>query len=237
MNTQTFPEVLDENALRKAWLKQTFGSHAYHEQLLGLHQQFKGMIRSALERPDVQDAHQDSHDYFVRVALPVIESIPEPGQIPADSWKPGVSRGLIGNIKDYSRYIAEQPYWEWMPMPEQIALGKIWGRMDQMCTNIRRTVDKTWFQKIFGNDDELLDEQSTGPIDWPANWREQILGAEAAALAARDALRIKAGEPVPESGTYVALDPRDRRFTVTAGEQLPDLDSSYGITVWQRIAD
>lgn len=237
MSTQTQPDVLDDDALRKAWLKQTFGSHAYHESLLALHQQFKGMIRRALDRPEAKRDHRDSYDYFVRVAMPVIESIAVPGQSGPESWKPGVSRGFIGNISDYSRYIAEEPYWEWMPAPEQVELGRIWGQMNQMCTNIRQTVDKLWFNPRKGDDDSILNERYTGPIAWPENWRDQVLGKQAAALAGNEAIRIKAGEPVPKSGTYVALDPRERRFTVDAGDCLPDLNSSYGITVWQRIAD
>src|SRR5690606_439024 len=127
MNTTTLPNSLDDNALRKAWLKQTFGSHGYHEELLRLHQQFKAMIRRALDRPESQRDHKESYDYFMRVAMPVIELVPAPGTSSASTWEPGVSRGFSGNIPDYSRYISEEPYWTWMPMPEQIELGRIWG--------------------------------------------------------------------------------------------------------------
>lgn len=234
MNTHSLSDTLDDKTLRKAWLKQTFGSHAYHEELLALHQQFKAIIRHALDRPEARRDHGESYDYFVRVALPVIESIPAPGTNSGVDWKPGFSRGLSGNITDYSKYIAEEPYWTWMPMPEQISLGRIWGQMNQMCSNIRRTVDRTWSKS---DDDAILNERYTGPIDWPVNWREQLLGEQAAALTNKDSLHIKAGEPAPEAGTYIALDPRDRRFTIATGDTLPDLGSAYGITIWQRIGD
>lgn len=155
------------------------------------------MIRRALDRPEAQRDYKDSYDYFVRVALPVIESIPSPGQSAPDSWKPVVSRGFIGNVSDYSRYIAEEPYWEWMPMPEQVELGRIWGQMNQMCTNIRRAFDSTWSKN---DDNVILNDRYTGPITWPTNWREQVLGEQAAALADKDAIRIKTGEPVPKAG-------------------------------------
>lgn len=237
MNVTTSIEQFDDTVLRKAWLKQRFGSFAYHEELLQLHEQFKRLIKGALARPEVRRDHPESHSYFIRVIMPNIDGIPSPGQLTPEKWEPGRSRGFSGNIRDYSQYIAEDVYWDWMPPTERQELGQTWGRMDQACTNIRRTVDNTWFQKFFGNDDELLDEESTGPVDWPSNWREQVLGAEGAALARKDALRIKAGNPVPEAGAYVALDPRDRRFTVKTGDTLPDLGSTYGITVWQRVAE
>ncbi|MBV2209506.1 MAG: hypothetical protein KUL77_08085 [Thermomonas sp.] len=225
----------DDKLLRKAWLKQKFISYEYHEELLSLHQQWYDMIKRAFARPEVKRDYPDLYKYFQETAFKNFDRVAKPGQWTPEFYQAHRIGGAYRGIADYGQLMYPN-YWEWMTDAEREATQSLWLKMLQMCTNIRQTVDNLWISRFTGDDDSILDDELTGPIDWPTNWREQILGPEAAALAAKDALCIKAGEPVPESGTYVALDPRDRRFTVTAGEQLPDLDSSYGITVWQRIA-
>lgn len=229
----TQADAMDEKELRKVWLKQHFLSYEYHEELLVLHQQWYAMIKQALARPEVERDYPEDYKFFRNVAAKNFDSIPLPGQWTREFQRAHRATGAFRSITDYSN-IMYPNYWEWMTDEERQATDGLWQTMWQMSTNMRRTADRSWAKN---NDNILLNERYTGPIDWPADWREQVLGTEGAALANRDALRIKAGEPVPESGTYVALDPLDRRFTVAAGATLPDLKSAYGLTVWQRIGD
>lgn len=50
-------------------------------------------------------------------------------------------------------------------------------------------------QRSQNNANWILNEKYTGPIDWPANRREQVLGEQTATLAGKEAIRIKAGQP------------------------------------------
>jgi len=252
-------DILDERNLRKAWLKQHFSSFEYHQSLLSLHAQWLDLIRRALARAREADkarggvsnetdvyttrvfqgpkVRETAAEHFERVYLPLIEKFPREGQIQRSVWEKHKSTIAVPAIQDYNRYLFSETgdqAFVWMTPNERAQLEEIWGRMNEMATNIRRTVQDTWGRM---NDDILLNERYTGPIDWPANWKQEVLGTEGAQLSQHNLLQVGAGKPVPLAGTYVALDPRDRRFTVNAGDILPDLQSSYGSTVWQRIGD
>lgn len=234
MMTAAHAEALNDEQLRKTWLKQRFVSYEYQEQLLTLHQQWYGLVQTALMRPEVERDYPEKYKFFREVAFKNLDKVPKPGQVSREFQQAHYATGSFRSIADYQE-IMYPSYWEWMTDAEREASQLLWIKMSRMSQNTRYTVDGRWNYE--GTDDWILDEEYTGPINWPANWRDQVLGEQAAALADKDATRIKAGTPVREAGTYVALDPRDRRFTVAVGDHLPDLDSSYGITVWQRVAE
>lgn len=241
-------DLIDDKALRKAWLKRTFASFEYHEEMLGLHRKWLDVLRRALVRADSDDnpPRKDSGFKTVREEganfrqqyLPLIEANDDLGKYNKAEWPRYRATATFRSIPDYSRYlISEGDMLGWLTPAEDVELGKYWGPMAHMATNIRRTVDDTWFSQRRGHDDELLDEESTGPIAWPSNWREGLLGTQGAALAAGQGLRMKAGEPVPQAGLWQAVDASARQQRVNTDDQLPDLGSAYGITVWQRVGD
>jgi hypothetical protein len=239
---------LDDKALRKAWLKQMFASFEYHDEMLRLHRQWLDVLRRALTRADGDSGPaskgssfksiREQSAHFRQRYLPLIEANDDLGKYDKAEWPRYRATATFRSIPDYSRYlISEGDALGWITRAEEAELGKYWGPMAHMASNIRRTVDDTWFSDRKGNDDELLDEESTGPISWPINWREGILGAAGAALAASQGLRAKAGEPVPQSGLWQSVDTAARQQRVNAGDKLPDLGSGYGITIWQRVGD
>lgn len=228
----------DEKALRKAWLKQTFGSFEYHEELVRLHEKWREVLRSALQRAEAEPVVSEDTRVFRRAYWPLIEKKPRPGDYKREQWNEYRAVGLFRSIPDYSRYlISEGDALGWMTEAEHAELGKYWGPMSQMAENIQYTVDDYWFNPRKGNDDMLLDEKYTGPIIWPANWRERLLGTAGTALAASQGLRVTSGEPVPQSGLWQSVDTAARQQRVNAGDKLPDLGSAYGVTVWQRVGD
>ena len=241
-------DLIDDKALRKAWLKQKFASFEYHEDLVCFHEQWRGVLRRALVRAE-GDSNAPKKDSgfktvreeaanFQQVFMPLIEAKPKPGDYKREQWHEYYGVGLFRSIPDYSRYlISEGDMLGWMTPAEDVELGKYWGPMSHMASNIRRTVDETWFSQRRGHDDELLDEESTGPVTWPNNWREGLLGTQGAALAAAHGQRVKAGEPVPQAGLWQAVDASAQQQRVNAGDKLPDLGSAYGVTVWQRVGD
>jgi hypothetical protein len=228
----------DERALRKAWLKQKFASFEYHEELVRIHEKWRDVLRNALQRAQAEPIVSEDAKVFRRAYWPLIERKPRPGDYKREQWSQYRAAGLFRSIPDYGRYlVSEGDALGWMTPAEDVELGKYWGPMSQMASNIRRTVDDTWFSQRRGHDDELLDEESTGPITWPTTWRNDLLGTQGAALAATQALRIKAGEPVPQAGLWQALDASARQQRVSAADKLPDLGSAYGVTVWQWVGD
>lgn len=238
---------LDEKALRKAWLKQYFASFEYHEQMLwNMHEWIK-VIRRALVRAEADHSElppgrgfktvaEEAHD-FRRRLLPLIERSDSYGKHTRSDWESRRHTASYVSVSDFNRYlISEQDAFSWMTEAEAVELGKYWRPMSQMAQNIQYTVDRMWFSKLRQHDDDLLNEEITGPITYPPDWREQLLGPQAALLQS-EAPRATAGRPVPQSGLWRAVDARGDELRVKAGETLPDLSSAYGLTVWQRIAD
>ncbi|MCV5736795.1 hypothetical protein OFN56_33340, partial [Escherichia coli] len=69
------------------------------------------------------------------------------------------------SIPDYSRYlVSEGDRLAWMAEDEHTELTKYWTPMSRMAENIARTVEDDWGKY---DDDILLSEEYTGPIDWP----------------------------------------------------------------------
>lgn len=222
----------EEKRLRKEWLKRKFASFEYHEQMLRLHHNWVEVIRRALARA-LKDESPDP-DYGTKAAFarnfektdwPLIQGNDDLGRYSEVEWDRYRHIATFRSIPDYSRYLmSEGDRLGWMTEDEHTELTKYWAPMAQMATNIRRTVDDTWGKN---DDDILLDERFTGPIDWPDDWRSEVAGPP----------RIKAGEPVPQAGVWQSVDHHKRQLRVNVGDRLPDLRSSYGITLWERVSD
>ena len=215
-----------DKELRKAWLKRKFLSYEYHEELVVLHAQWYEIIRKALERPEVKQNHPRSYEIFHRKYLPIFEAEVKPGQLDPNLWVPGKSAGVARSISDYNRYLGPE-YWEWM-LPEELEhLNNVRGKMNQIALNIRQTVDNLWFNPRKGNDDALLNERYTGPIDWPAHWEDVPKEAPKS---------VAGGQPCPRSGWWYSLaEPQTiQRYYFKEGETFPVFEGSrYGDTFWQ----
>lgn len=244
---------LDEKELRKAWLKQHFTSYDYRVLLLKIHQQWIDIIRSALTRACAEEdaRHGVPHPtdllvsdvfegpkkrvpaatHFRKVFLPKIENVPPPEAYTKAMWEahPGTSGGVRA-VGDYGRYIGTPDHWVWMTPDEKAELDRVWAQMVRTASNIRQTIDRLW-------EDDILNERYTGPITWPSDWKQDLLGERGVLLEQSPAPRVKAGEPVTVAGTYEAIDRNERRFKVNVGDVLPDFGSAYGITIWVRVGD
>jgi hypothetical protein len=223
----------NDKEIRKAWLKKKFASFEYHEEMLQLHRQFVETIRRALARA-VNDQRPDP-DYatkaafarnFERTDWPLIQGNDDLGKYRKDEWHKYYATATFRSIPDYSRYlISEGDRLGWMTPQERDELDRYWGALSQMATNIRRTVDDTWNRT---NDDILLDEKFTGPIDWPANWRDEV-----AAPTESLSLRCEAGQSCPQEGYWFTPAALNSRRYFKQGEVMPDMKSGYGTTIWQ----
>jgi hypothetical protein len=231
-------DLFDDKALRKAWLKQRFASFEYHEELVAIHEKWRDVLRRALQRAEAEPVVSEDTKAFRRTYWLLIEKKPRPGDYKRAQWNQYHATGLFRSIPDYSRYlISEGDALGWMTESEHAELGKYWAPMSQMADNIQYTVDDYWFNPRKGNDDMLLDEKYTGPITWPVNWREDILGTLGATSAGLTGLRLKADEPVPQAGLWQSVDTASQQQRANVGDKLPNLGSAYGITIWQRVGD
>jgi hypothetical protein len=219
-------DTLDHKALRKAWLKQTFGSFKYHEEMLALHAQWVTHIKKALDRAEQDNAAQQPMAWLRTKAVPIFDKAAKPGKLDPAKWEPGKQAGWARDILDYDRDtgLDQTDTWMWMTEAERKRLYELWGPMSRMARNIQYTVDDRWDDDP-PDCDWILDEKYTGPITWPTTF------------AATQAARIKAGEPVPQAGLWQALDASVHRQRVNVSDKLPDLGSAYGITIWQWVAD
>ena len=227
---------LDDKTLRKAWLKQKFGSFEYHEDMLKLHALWLDTIKTAFAKAK-QDKRLSAQDEgLINYALPILDRVAKPGTFNKEQFRVGQTFGSAISIKDYDRDSGlETPAaWAWMTEAERKRMYELWGPMSFMAKNIIYTVDDQWTYK--GSDDYILDDSYTGPITWPTNWQADVLGVQGQAMLAQpSALRVKGGEPVSQDGTWQALDPKAQRLNLRSGETPPDLNSPYGHTVWQWV--
>jgi hypothetical protein len=202
--TDTCITRADAPELRKEWLKHTFGSFSYHENLLGIHAAWLDVIYAGLARPEVKRHYPEQYDFLNGPARNNFDKAPRPAQLDPACWKPGRQTGWARSILDYGRDtgLDVMSTWDWMKPDEQSRMFPLWGTMDRLATNIRRTVDNTWGQI---DDNILLNEMYTGPINWPANWRDEVRLANLPTQAPTDA-------PPPHDGGRRSQSPARRRL-------------------------
>ncbi len=68
----------DEKTLRKAWLRNRFGSFEYHEEMLQLHAQWLTHIKRALDRFEKQEQPNQTTQWLRKVAIPNFERAAKP---------------------------------------------------------------------------------------------------------------------------------------------------------------
>lgn len=160
----------DDPELRAAWLKQLFASFDYHERLISIHYVWMNYIKDAIARPYVKEKHPSTYQFFVSRAIPNFEFVAKPGQLDPKKWVPGKQSGFANTIAYYERGTGlDMEYnWTWMTKEDAYFLGPLGGYMQQMCENIQTTVNRDW-----GNG-TILREFNTGPVDWPANWKDDL---------------------------------------------------------------
>ncbi|MFN3298058.1 MAG: hypothetical protein ACK42S_15365, partial [Caldimonas sp.] len=227
----------DEKRARKAWLKQKFSSFEYHEELVRTHEQWRGVLRRALNRAltDAQWQQQCPGEAavaknFAQTAMPLIEAKPKPGDYKRELWDKYYASGLFRSIPDYNRYlVSEGDFLSWLTPDEHRELGRYWGPMARMAQNIAYTVDDRW-EEDPDDQDWILDEKYTGPIDWPANWREEV---DLPGDARPRPPSTPAGSPCPRTGWWFTPAKANSRRHFQAGQIMPDLHADWGLTIWQ----
>lgn len=236
---------LDDKELRKAWLKRKFVSFEYHEEMLGVHRQWLTVLRKALARAEKDESPNRPNSGYKTIAeeavhfrgryMPLIECNDDVGKYRKDEWHKYYATATFRSIPDYSRYLqSEGDFLSWMTPEEDVELGPLWGRMAQMASNIRRTVDDAWFNKRRGNDDALLDEECTGPIDWPSNWRDDVADLAPHATSPNN---CASGLPCPREGYWFTPAAANSRRHFKQGDVMPDRQTDFGHTVWQWSKD
>ncbi|AKX44191.1 hypothetical protein AKN87_03065 [Thiopseudomonas alkaliphila] len=217
-----------DKKLRKAWLKRKFLSFEYHEELVTLHSQWLKRLYELLKASNAKEEFPEDYDYLWTIAIPNFEKISKPGQLDPNKWEPGRSAGVARSIPDYRELMYHNYCWNWLDKHEwEQEILQPWNEMLRMCTNIRQTVDNLWFNPRKGNDDAILNERYTGPIDWPAHWED----------APREVPKsVAGGQSCPRSGWWFSLaEPQTiQRYYFKEGETFPVFEGSrYGDTFWQ----
>ena len=232
--------ALDEKALRKAWLKRKFGSFEYHEELVRVHEQWRNVLRKALDRAEKDNSPgtpgsgcqtiAEEARHFRATYMPIIEAKPKPGDYKPELWNQYYATGMFRSIPDYGRYLrSEGDMLAWMTDAERTELSKYWGPMARMAQNIQYTVDERW-EEDPSDRDWMLDEKYTGPIDWPANWRDDVADF---ADGTAQRLRCEAGQPCPREGWWFTPAKAGSRRFFAQGDVMPAYSTDYGMTIWQ----
>ena len=229
--------MIDEKELRKAWLKRKFGSWEYHEYLLKLHDEYLTALHKHWGRPDIQKQFPDFYSTMKSPVFYNFDDVQKPGKIPKSSWKAGKESGWANAISyNFNRGLGDigLPFTEYAGMAQdQIDhLNKLVGIILRRCKNITYTVENQW-DKDPNDVDWILNEKYTGPIDWPATWREEI-SPELNGANAPFAARCEANHPCPKTGYWWTPAKQNSRAYFQQGEVMPDFpNSSYGATIWQ----
>ena len=228
-------DLLDEEQLRKAWFKRKFTSWEYHEELLKLHAEYL----TALHRHWADEQRQKRYpDFYKTMVSPVFfnfDNVPKPGETPKTQWKAGKTVGWVDAISyNFSRGLGDigPPFDQYVEMPQEQRdrLNKLVGLMLSHCENIKYTVESSYVNRRTGSDDKILDEEITGPIDWPSNWRDDVADL---GMSGQQVLRCEAGQPCPREGWWFTPAKAGSRRFFTQGELMPAFRTDYGATIWQ----
>ena len=231
---------VDERSLRKTWLKRKFSSWEYHEELLALHQDYLASLHRHWGNPEIQKQYPNDFKSLQSPVFPNFDKVQKPGEITKTEWgsKPtvGWADAISYNFNRGMDFAGCNEY-AGMDDTERIRLNSLVGQMLMHCQNIKTMINNGFVSRRTGTDDLILDEEITGPIAWPDNWREDLMGSEGVLLSEHDEPRVKGGEPAPQGGLWKAVDVSGQQRRVQTGELLPDLGSAYGTTIWRRIGD
>ena len=228
--------LIDEKELRKAWLKRKFGSWEYHEELLALHDEYLSALHRHWARADIQ---QKFPSFYRTMESPVFlnfDKVQKPGAIPKASWRSGKNAGWADAILyNFSRGLGDigEPFTEYAGMAQDKIdhLNKLVGLILHHCTNITYLVETNYVNRK-GTDDIILNEDITGPIEWPINWRNEI-SRELNIIAKSSVTRCEANHPCPKAGYWWTPAKQNSRAYFQQGEVMPDFpSSSYGETIW-----
>ena len=231
-----------ERQLRKAWLKQKFGSWEYHEELLRLHDDYLASLKRHWSDPELQKRHPGDYRGMISPVFFNLDRISKPGTIPNASWKVGKEAGWASTISyNFNRgmdYAGINEYQE-MSDNERDRLNQLVGQILNHCHNIQYLVE-TNFVSRKGSDDIILDVEVTGPIDWPPNWMDELPADIIAGVlgpVSKSRPNVGAGEPCPEAGWWFTPAKTGSRRYFRQGEVMPTLGGDYGETFWQWSPD
>jgi hypothetical protein len=105
-----------------------------------------------------------------------------------------------------------------------------------MCQNIEYTIQNIWYDEDDGNDDSILDERFTGPIDWPPGWKEEITSvlnlSQNQASFTTGENRCEGGNPCPRTGYWHVWHEAGSRRHFKEGDIMPGGLSTQGERVW-----
>ncbi len=229
-----------EQQLRKTWLLQKFGSWEYHEEMLELHAKFLNLLKKHWSRSEIQRRYPDCYQDMLSPIFFNFDKVSKPGSIPKSSWKTGISMGDAAEIcyNIGARGLGDIGFNPYIDMTDDQleTVRSVITPLRRHCTNIRTTVDKQWDRS---GEDTILISEYTGPIDWPANWMDELPKEFVASLAPEQYARrnVAAGKPCPESGWwFTASKPKSRRYFMK-DQTMPSVDSDYGETIWQWSPD
>jgi hypothetical protein len=222
---------LDDKDLRKAWLKRKFASWEYHEELLKLHDEYLTAMHRHWADEGRQKRHPDFHQTMVSPVFLNFDKVEKPGTIPKSSWRPGKQVGWADAISyNFNRGLgdigADFNEYEEMDDAQRMHLNELVGQMLKRSENINRTVEDNWEKH---EPYSILDGRSTGPIDWPPNWREGV----ADLVPAPAALRCEANHPCPREGFWFTPAKSNSRRYFTQDQVMPAVGGDYGATTWQ----
>ncbi len=226
--------VIDEKELKKAWLKRKFLSFDYHEEMLENHAKWLEILKRHWARPDIKAAYPDEWGRLTTKGYYNFDNITKPGEISRAGWKPraGTASAITYNFnRAFDDFLGVDPT-AGMTDAEALSWGKIEDKTHKAAHNIQYTIDNLWEYK--GSDDYILDEQYTGPIDWPPNWREDIANDLGVNLNAPNITRCEANQPCPQAGFWWTHAKEHSRRYFQQNEIMPNFpNSAYGKTIWQ----
>ncbi|HEY0844752.1 MAG TPA: hypothetical protein VGE12_05265, partial [Noviherbaspirillum sp.] len=227
---------MDEKELKKEWLKHKFGSYEYNEELLKLHEAYLQILKRHWAKPEIQQRYPDIYKKMLTPVLYSFDMISKPGEISRDEWGKR-SRSMSASSISYNfgrglgDMAAEFDEYAGMSKEERDRLNVMVGKMLDMCHNIQYTVDNRWNDRL-----DILNEDYTGPIDYPANWKEEIcvaLGLSTDSTPRGIDARCEAKQPCPRTGFWWTPAKQHSRRYFNQGDIMPDFpDSPYGATVW-----
>jgi hypothetical protein len=224
---------MDEKQLRKAWLKRKFASWEYHEELLKLHDEYLSALHRHWGREDIQKAHPEDYKAMRSPVFLNFDRVEKPGQISKSEWNRKKTVGWADAISyNFNRGMdfSGVDQYTGMTQEERDHLNGLVAKMLQQCQNIKYQVDSDFVSRRSGTDEIILNEEVTGPITWPTNWRDDV-----ADLAPNDAVptSVPAGQPCPREGFWFTPAQTHSRRYFQQGEVMPSFPSAYGATVWQ----